>query len=263
MLLQSQNTEGEISMNKLEEVFKNKKAFIPFVVADDPDFDTTVKNVLTLANNGADIIELGIPFSDPVADGPIIQAADLRAFAAGVNTDVVFDIVGKIRESTDIPLIFLTYTNIVYKYGYERFCKRCHDLNISGLVIPDLPLEEQGDLAEYTDQYDISLIQLIAPTSGNRISKIAAQAKGFIYMVSSMGVTGKREDFSNELSSTIEKIKEVTDVPVAIGFGIHSAQQAKDLSEIADGIIIGSAVVEIVDKGEDLTEYSREISQAI
>lgn len=250
-------------MNKLEEVFKNKKAFIPFVVADDPNFDATVKNILTLADNGADIIELGIPFSDPVADGPIIQAADLRAFDAGVNTEVVFDIVKKVRESTDIPIIFLTYTNIVYKFGYEKFCQKCYDLNISGLVIPDLPLEEQSDLEKVADEYDISLIQLIAPTSGERIAKIAAHAKGFIYMVSSMGVTGKREDFSNELGSTIEEIRKVTDVPIAIGFGIHSAQQAKALSEIADGIIIGSAVVEIIDAGKDLISYSKEISQAI
>ncbi|WP_125760718.1 tryptophan synthase subunit alpha [Companilactobacillus hulinensis] len=250
-------------MNKLEEVFHNKKAFIPFVVADDPNFDATVQNVLTLANNGADIIELGIPFSDPVADGPIIQAADLRAFDAGVNTEVVFDIVAKIRESTTIPIIFLTYTNIVYKYGYEEFCHKCHELDISGLVIPDLPFEEQGELKEFTEQYGISLIQLIAPTSGKRISMIASQAEGFIYMVSSMGVTGKREDFSSELGSTIEEIRKTTDVPIAIGFGIHSAQQARDLSELADGIIIGSAVVEIVDKSKDLAQYSKEISQAI
>lgn len=250
-------------MNKLEKVFENKKAFIPFVVADDPDFDTTVKNVLTLANNGADIIELGIPFSDPVADGPIIQAADLRAFDAGVNTKVVFDIVKKIREFTKIPIIFLTYTNIVYKYGYEKFCQKCHNLDIDGLVIPDLPLEEQEDLSKYTTQYNISLIQLIAPTSGARIAKIVTHSEGFIYMVSSMGVTGKREDFSNELGSTIEEIRKVTDVPIAIGFGIHSVQQAKELSEIADGIIIGSAVVEMINKGKDLVNYSQEIRQAI
>ncbi|WP_125587670.1 tryptophan synthase subunit alpha [Companilactobacillus jidongensis] len=250
-------------MNKLEKVFQNKKAFIPFVVADDPDFDSTVKNVLTLANNGADIIELGIPFSDPVADGPVIQKADLRAFDAGVNTNIIFDIVTKIRESTDVPLVFLTYTNVVFKYGYEKFCKRCHELNISGLVIPDLPLEEQGDLAEYTKQYDISLIQLITPTSGDRIGKIAKQAEGFIYMVSSMGVTGQREDFSKRLATTIEEIRKYTDVPVAIGFGIHSAQQAKKLAEIADGIIIGSAVVELLNNGDDLAEYSNKIKAAI
>ncbi|WP_125714565.1 tryptophan synthase subunit alpha [Companilactobacillus kedongensis] len=250
-------------MNKLQKIFENKKVFIPFVVANDPDFNTTVQNVLTLADNGADIVELGIPFSDPVADGPVIQAADLRAFEAGVNVNVVFDIVEKVRESTNVPIVFLTYTNIAFKFGYEAFCKKCHELNISGLVIPDLPLEEQGDLKKYTDQYDISLIQLVAPTSDERITKIAKAAQGFIYMVSSMGVTGKREDFSNELSPTIKRIKEVTDVPVAIGFGIHSVQQAQDLSGLADGIIIGSAVVELVNKGEDLAKYANEISAAI
>ena len=257
-------------MSKLTEIFQNKKAFIPFLVADDPNAQTTIDSVVTLAENGADIVELGIPFSDPVADGPVIQAADLRAFDAGVNTDVVFEIVENVRQKTDVPIVFLTYLNIVFKYGYEKFCQRCQDLNISGLVIPDLPMEEQGELRPIADQYQIDLIPLISPASGDRIEKIAASASGFIYMVSSLGVTGVRNSFSEQLTKTIERIKQVTQVPVAIGFGIHSPEQAAKLSEISDGIIIGSAVVKMVDETADSTElqsklanYAQEIKNAI
>ncbi|WP_125708917.1 tryptophan synthase subunit alpha [Companilactobacillus zhongbaensis] len=255
-------------MTNLKQIFSNKKAFIPFLVADDPNFDTTVESIITLAENGADIVELGIPFSDPVADGPVIQDADLRAFASGVNTDVVFDIVEKARQKTDVPIIFLTYLNIAFKYGYEKFCQKCQSLKISGLVIPDLPYEEHNELKPIANKYDIDLIPLIAPTSGDRIEKIAKTATGFIYMVSSLGVTGVREDFSTQLKNTIEKIKQATDVPVAIGFGIHSPEQAEKLSAISDGVIIGSAVVKIIAKNsantqQDLAEYAKSIKNAI
>ena len=255
-------------MSNLKPVFENKKAFIPFVVADDPDFDTTVNSIVTLAENGADIVGLGIPFSDPVADGPVIQDADLRAFAQGVNTDIVFDIVKKAREKTDVPIIFLTYLNITFKYGYEEFCTKCESLNITGLVIPDLPYEEQDELKPIANAHGIDLIPLIAPTSGDRIEKIAESATGFIYMVSSLGVTGVREDFSKQLQSTIERIKKVTDAPVAIGFGIHSPEQAAELSQNSDGIIIGSAVVKLIAKNTDSTQtelanYAQSITDAI
>lgn len=256
-------------MSKLEEVFQNKTAFIPFLVADDPDFETTVQNILTLAENGADIVELGIPFSDPVADGPVIQAADLKAFKAGVNTNRVFEIVEEVRKTSDVPIVFLTYLNIPFKYGYDKFCQRCQKLNISGLVIPDCPLEEQGEIRTFADKYDVDLIPLIAPTSGDRIEKIAANAKGFIYVVSSLGVTGVRDDLAvQQLNDTIQRIRKVTDVPVAIGFGIHSPEQAEKLATIADGIIIGSAVVKIVDAGHEdmqneLTDYVKNIKEAI
>ena len=252
-------------MTNLTEVFQNKKAFIPFVVADDPDFDTTVESILTLSKNGADIVELGIPFSDPVADGPVIQAADLRAFSAGVNTETVFEIVEKVRESSSVPLVFLTYANIPFKYGYDKFCRRCQELDVSGLVIPDLPLEEQAEI--YADEYDIALIPLIAPTSADRIEKIARNATGFIYVVSSLGVTGIRDEIAiQNLSETIARIRQVTDVPAAIGFGIHSPEQARKLSEIADGIIIGSAVVKIISEGgidvqNQLVQYTQSIRE--
>jgi tryptophan synthase alpha chain len=254
-------------MTNLTKVFQNNKAFIPFVVADDPDFDTTVESILTLAQNGADIVELGIPFSDPVADGPVIQAADLRAFSAGVNTETVFEIVEKVRESSSVPLVFLTYANIPFKYGYDKFCRRCQELDVSGLVIPDLPLEEQAEIKPYADEYDIALIPLVAPTSADRIEKIARNATGFIYVVSSLGVTGIRDEIAiQNLSETIDRIRQVTDVPAAIGFGIHSPEQAHKLSEIADGVIIGSAVVKIISEGgidvqNQLAQYSQSIRE--
>jgi len=256
-------------MSNLKDVFKNKKAFIPFLVADDPDFDTTVQSVITLASNGADIVELGIPFSDPVADGPVIQAADLRAFEARVDTKTVFDIVAKVRETCDVPIVFLTYLNIAFKYGYEKFCQKCQSLNISGLVIPDCPLEEQSELRPFAEKYDIDLIPLIAPTSGNRVEMLAEHSSGFIYVVSSLGVTGVRDDIAKQqLSETINRIRKVTDVPTAIGFGIHSPKQAELLAEISDGIIIGSAVVKIIATEHDnlqaeLASYARSIKDAI
>lgn len=255
-------------MSNLKEIFTDKKAFIPFVVADDPDVETTVESVLTLAKNGADIVELGIPFSDPVADGPVIQKADLRAFKAGVSTEVVFEIVEKIRQESNVPIVFLTYLNIPFKYGYEKFCQRCQKLNISGLVIPDAPIEEQGELRPIAEQFGVDLIPLVAPTSGKRIEKIAQSATGFIYVVSSLGVTGVRDDLAiQQLSKTITQIKQVTDIPVAIGFGIHSPEQVEKLASITDGIIIGSAVVKIIAEGGDiqsnLAQYAQQIRKAL
>ena len=255
-------------MSNLKDIFTNKKIFIPFVVADDPDIETTVQSVLTLANNGADIVELGIPFSDPVADGPVIQKADLRAFKAGVNTKIVFEIVEKIHQKSNVPIVFLTYLNIPFKYGYDKFCQRCQELKVSGLVIPDAPIEEQDELKPIAEKYGINLIPLIAPTSEDRIEKIAESATGFIYVVSSLGVTGVRDELAiQQLSNTISRIKAVTDIPAAIGFGIHSSTQAEKIAEIADGVIIGSAVVKIIADGGDvqnnLAEYAQSIKDAI
>lgn len=235
-------------MTNLAAVFKNHKAFIPFIVANDPDFDTTVQNIVALAQGGADIVELGIPFSDPVADGPVIQAADLRAFAANVHTKTVFEIVEAARKETAVPIVFLTYLNIVFKYGYEAFLKRCATLNVSGLVIPDLPYESRNEIVPIADRYGIAIIPLITPTSGNRIEKIAKSALGFIYVVSSVGITGERDEFYKGLKNLVAEIKRYTDIPTAIGFGIHTPAQAQTMAEFADGVIIGSAIVDIVAK---------------
>ena len=235
-------------MSNLAAIFKNHKAFIPFVVADDPDFDTTVKNIVALAHGGADIVELGIPFSDPVADGPVIQAADLRAFAANVRTKTVFEIVAAARKETAVPIVFLTYLNIVFKYGYDAFLKRCAELKVSGLVIPDLPYESRAEIVPFAEKYGIDIIPLITPTSGHRIEKIAKSASGFIYVVSSVGITGERDEFFTGLKTLVTEIKRYTDVPTAIGFGIHTPQQAQTMASTADGVIIGSAIVDIVAK---------------
>lgn len=235
-------------MSNLTKIFENHKAFIPFVVADDPDFDTTVANIVALANNGADIVEVGIPFSDPVADGPVIQAGDLRAFAAGVSTKTVFQIVEQARKQTDVPIVFLTYLNIVFKYGYKAFCQKCQSLNISGLVIPDLPYESKAEIMPAANQYGIDIIPLITPTSGHRIEKIAKAATGFIYVVSSMGITGERDAFFDGLKDLVAEIKKYTDMPTAIGFGVHTPEQAQEMATIADGVIVGSAIVDIVAK---------------
>ncbi|WP_268912155.1 tryptophan synthase subunit alpha [Lentilactobacillus sp. SPB1-3] len=255
-------------MSNLTKIFENKKVFIPFVVANDPDFDTTVENIITLAKNGADIVELGIPFSDPVADGPVIQSADLRAFKAGVTTERVFEIISEVRKHSDIPLVLLSYLNIPFKYGYEKFLKRCADLNISGIVIPDLPLESRDEIAPIANDYDIDIIPLITPTSGHRIKEIAEAASGFIYVVSSLGITGQRDNFSEHLADLITNIRKYTDVPTAIGFGIHTPKQATSMAKIADGVIVGSAFVDIIGKQgrnseTELANLAKEIATAI
>lgn len=256
-------------MTKLQEAFQNQKAFIPFVVANYPDADATVNNVVSLAQAGADIIELGIPFSDPVADGPVIQAADVQALKKGdLTTDKLFAMVKAIREQTDVPLVFLTYLNIVFKYGYEAFVEECTKVGVNGLVIPDLPLEEQGELAPIANAHGVDVIPLITPTSGDRIEKIAKSATGFIYVVSSLGVTGERSEFDQHLMELVARIRQVTDVPTAIGFGIHTPEQARGMAEIADGVIIGSACVKITEEqGPNapaaLADYAKQIKQAI
>lgn len=244
-------------MSNLKKVFANKKAFIPFVVADDPDVDTTVVSVLTLAQNGADIVELGIPFSDPVADGPVIQKADLRAFEAGVSTKVVFEIVEKIRQSSSVPIVFLTYLNIPFKYGYDKFCQRCQELGVAGLVIPDAPIEEQGELRPFAEKYGIDLIPLIAPTSDNRIEKIAQSATGFIYVIGAIEI--RDEVAIQKLNEIIKRIKKVADVPVVI----ESSGKVAKLTTIADGIIINSAVVQIIANGGDVQKNLSEYAQSI
>ncbi|GAX01450.1 tryptophan synthase subunit alpha [Secundilactobacillus silagei] len=257
-------------MTKLTDAFKNKKAFIPFIAANDPDFEGTVNNVVALAKGGADIVEIGIPFSDPIADGPVIQAADIRALKEDPDLpmDTIFDMVAEIRKQTDVPLAFLTYLNIVFQYGYEAFTARCEELGIYGLVIPDMPLEERGELEPAAKKHHVDLIPLVTPVSGDRIEKIAKAATGFIYVVSSLGVTGERSEFANDLSELVTRIRKVTDVPTAIGFGIHTPEQATEMAQIADGAIVGSACVNIVaEYGKQapakLLDYTKQMEKAV
>lgn len=235
-------------MSKISEAFQNKKAFIGFLTAGDPSLTKTEELIVEMAEAGAGLIEIGIPFSDPIAEGPIIQDANIRALSApgGCTTDMVFDMVASVSGKVSVPLVFLTYLNPVFKYGYEKFCARCRETGISGLIIPDMPFEEKGELADIAGKYDVDIISLIAPTSRQRIQMIAKEAKGYIYVVSSMGVTGVRSEITTDLDSIIKGIREVTDTPVAIGFGINTPDQVKKYSAMADGVIVGSAIVKII-----------------
>ncbi|WP_338216805.1 tryptophan synthase subunit alpha [Companilactobacillus muriivasis] len=246
-------------MTNLKEVFADKKVFIPFVVADDPDVETTVQSILTLAENGADIIELGVPFSDPVADGPVIQKADLRAFEAGVNRNVVFEIVEKVRQNSDVPIIFDTYLNIPFKYGYDKFCQKCQELNVDGLIIPDAPIEEQAELKPFADKYGIDLIPTVAPTSAGRIEKLAQVAEGFIYVISIFGEAGVSDELATQqLQATVQQIRAVSDVPI-----ITATEQIEKVADLVDGVLIENAVVKIIAAGGDvqknLKEYAGDI----
>lgn len=233
-------------MSRIKNAFDHGKAFISFLTAGDPSADKTVEYILEMEKNGADLIEIGIPFSDPIAEGTVIQEANIRALNGGMTTDRVFEIAERVREKTQVPLVFLTYINPVFHYGYESFFKKCADCGVDGIIIPDLPFEEKPEVDGTAKKYGVDLISLIAPTSGERIKEIAAQASGFIYLVSSMGVTGMRNEIKTDLEEMVSVIKTVTDIPVAVGFGIHSPEQAHKISRFADGVIVGSAIVKLI-----------------
>ena len=243
-------------MTKIKQAFENGKAFIPFITCGDPDLETTAAVVRAAAENGADLIELGIPFSDPTAEGPVIQAANIRALSGGVDTDKVFDLVRDLRQDVTIPLVFMTYANVVFSYGSERFISTCANVGIDGLILPDIPFEEKEEFLDICHKYDVALISLIAPTSANRIGMIAKEAEGFIYLVSSLGVTGTRSEIKTDLSSIVNVIRENTDTPVAVGFGISTPQQAHDMAAVSDGAIVGSAIIKLLEKhGKDAAAY--------
>ena len=246
-------------MSKISNAFKNGKAFIGFLTAGDPTVEKTVEYILAMEEAGCDLIEIGIPFSDPMAEGVVIQDANVRALKHNTTTDDVFEIVRAVRSKTDIPLVFLTYINPVFFYGYEEFFKKCGELGIDGIISPDLPYEEKGEIADIARKNDVDVISLIAPTSKERIQMIANDATGFIYVVSSLGVTGMRSEIKTDLKSILEDIRDVTDLPLAVGFGINTPEQAKDISRLADGVIVGSAIVKIIeDHGEDAADALKE-----
>ncbi len=235
-------------MNKISKAFEKGKAFIPFITCGDPDLETTAAVVREMAANGADLIELGIPFSDPTAEGPVIQNANLRALSGGVTTDKIFDLVRDLRKDVTIPMVFMTYANVVFSYGAEKFISTLNEIGIDGLILPDLPFEEKNEFQPLCKKYDVKLISLIAPTSENRIAMIAKEAEGFIYIVSSLGVTGTRSEIKTDLASIVKIIRESTQVPCAIGFGISNPEQAQKMADISDGAIVGSAIVKILEK---------------
>ena len=249
-------------MNKIARAFGGKKALICYLMAGDPSLDASAGYILAAQEAGADMVEIGIPFSDPIAEGEVIEAASMRALAGGTRLDGVFAMVESIKDKMRIPMVFMTYLNPVFVYGYDRFFRKCKDIGISGIIIPDLPFEEQGEAKEYACKYGVEIITLVAPTSHDRIARIAKGAEGFIYLVSSMGVTGVREEIGGGLREIVAGIREVTATPVAIGFGISTPEQARACAQISDGAIVGSAIVRIIaehgeDAGEALGEYIR------
>lgn len=254
-------------MSKIAKAFENGTAFIGFLTAGDPTIDKTVEYVLAMEEAGCDLIEIGIPFSDPMAEGVVIQDANVRALKHDTTTDDVFDIVRRVRQKSDVPLVFLTYINPVFFYGYEKFFKRCAELGVDGIISPDLPYEEKGEIADIARDNGVDVISLIAPTSSERIKMIAADATGFIYVVSSLGVTGMRSEIKTDLGAILSDIREVTDLPLAVGFGINTPKQASEIGNIADGVIVGSAIVKLIEQhGENaskaLKEYVKSMKEA-
>ena len=257
-----------MNTNRIRNAFENGKAFIPFITCGDPDLQTTAAIVRAAAAAGADLIELGIPFSDPTAEGPVIQEANIRALQGGVTTDKVFELVEDLRKDVTVPLVFMTYANVVFSYGTERFCRRAAEAGMDGMILPDVPFEEKAEFDGVCKKYGLSLISLIAPTSRERIAMIAREADGFIYIVSSLGVTGVRSEITTDISAMVKIVRENTDVPCAVGFGISTPEQAAGMAAVSDGAIVGSAIIRLMAKyGKDapayVGEYVREMKNAV
>ncbi len=255
-------------MSRIADAFRDKKAFIGFLTAGDPSMEKTEEFILEMERAGADLVEIGIPFSDPIAEGVVIQNANIRALKAGATTERVFEMVSRVRRRTQIPLVFLTYLNPVFHYGYEKFFARCQDVGIDGIIIPDLPFEEKGEVAPLAAACGVDVISMIAPTSSQRIERIAGEAAGFLYVVSSMGVTGVRKEITTDLEGMLGAVRKATDLPAAVGFGISTPEQAAKIAAAADGVIVGSAIVKIIEKhgeaaGPEIYEYVRSMKAAV
>ena len=252
-------------MNKrITESFAKGKAFIPFITCGDPSLEVTEQLVYAMEEAGADLIELGIPFSDPTAEGPVIQAANIRALSGGVTTDKVFAMVEKIRKNSSIPMVFMTYANVVFSYGTERFVKKAAEVGMDGLILPDVPFEEKEEFDGICKEYGLDLISLIAPTSHERISMIAKEAQGFVYCVSSLGVTGMRSQITTDIGAMVELVKKAKDIPCAVGFGISNPEQAKKMAGQSDGVIVGSAIVKLCGQyGAECVPYVKEYVKAM
>ena len=255
-------------MSKISKAFEQGKAFIPFITCGDPDLSTTEQIVREAVRNGADLIELGIPFSDPTAEGPVIQGANIRALVGGVTTDRVFDLVRSLRKDISTPMAFMTYANVVLACGAEELLSTCQEIGMDGIILPDLPFEEKDEFQPLCKKYGVDLISLIAPTSHERIAMIAKEAEGFLYIVSSLGVTGTRSEITTDLASIVQVVRQYTDIPCAIGFGISTPEQARSMAQLSDGAIVGSAIIKLIEQhGPDAPEavgaYVRRMKQAI
>nr|WP_325196392.1 tryptophan synthase subunit alpha [uncultured Oscillibacter sp.] len=243
-------------MSNIAKAFANGKAFIPFVTCGDPDLETTARIVRAMAEAGADLIELGIPFSDPTAEGPVIQSANVRALSAGTTTDKIFDLVRDLRKDVTIPMVFMTYANVVFSYGAEKFISTCAGLGIDGLILPDIPYEEKDEFDPICKRYGVDLISMVAPTSEDRIAMVAKEASGFIYVVSSLGVTGVRSEITTDIGAMVQLIRASSSCPCAVGFGISTPEQAKKMAALSDGAIVGSAIVKLIAKyGREAVPY--------
>lgn len=255
-------------MSNISSAFANGKAFIPFITCGDPNLETTAACVRACVDNGADLIELGIPFSDPTAEGPVIQAANQRALKGGVTTEKIFDFVRDIRRDVKTPMVFMTYANVVFSYGTEKFISICRDIGVQGLILPDLPFEEKEEFAPVCREYGVDLISLVAPTSANRIAMIAHEAEGFLYIVSSLGVTGACSEITTDLDSIIKVVRENTTIPCAIDSGISMPEQVKKMASLSDGVIVGSAIIKLLaqygkDAAPHVGAYVKEMKDAI
>jgi tryptophan synthase alpha chain len=255
-------------MSNVKNAFKNGKAFIGFVTGGDPSIEKSYEFILKMIEAGADLIEIGVPFSDPVAEGPVIQNANIRALNGGATLQKIFELIARVREKSAVPLVILTYLNPVFHLGYAEFFKKCKKTGADGVIIPDLPFEERGEVIPYAEDSGVDLISLVAPTSKERIKEIAKAATGFVYIVSSMGVTGVRSEISANLSEIVGEIRAVSNVPAAVGFGINTTEQAAEIAKTADGVIVGSAIVKIIEKygggaGDYIYAYVKEMKEAI
>lgn len=254
-------------MTKIADAFANGKAFIPFLTCGDPDLETTEKLIGAIAEAGADLIELGIPFSDPTAEGPVIQDANLRALSAGTTTDKIFDMVRRVRQTVSIPMVFMTYANVIFSYGADHFLKTAAEIGMNGIIVPDVPFEEKQEFEPLCQKYGLDQISMIAPTSHDRIRAIAEQANGFLYCVSSLGVTGTRTAITTDIGAMVKLVKEVKDIPCAVGFGISTPEQAESMCRQADGAIVGSAIVKLIaqygrDSVQPVADYVRTMKTA-
>lgn len=254
-----------MSNNRIDLMFQakkaeGKKALITFAVAGDPDVETTERLVLAMEAEGADLVEIGVPYSDPIAEGPVIQAANARALKNDVRMDTLFGMVQKLRESTQIPLVFLLYLNCILQYGKERFFARCRECGVDGVIVPDLPYEESAELSGAAKAEEIRLIRLVAPTSEDRIAMIARAAEGFFYCVSSLGVTGTRAEFNTDFEKYFAAIDRAKVTPTALGFGISTPQQVRELKKYADAVIVASAIVKRIAAAKDREDAVRSVA---
>ena len=251
-------------MSNIAKAFAKGKAFIPFVTCGDPDLETTAQIVRAMAEAGADLIELGIPFSDPTAEGPVIQAANVRALSAGTTTDKIFDLVRDLRKDVAVPMVFMTYANVVFSYGAEKFISTCAEIGMDGLILPDVPYEEKEEFDPLCKRYGLDLISMVAPTSEERIARVVSEAGGFIYVVSSLGVTGVRSQITSDIGGMVRLIRENSKVPCAVGFGISTPEQAAGMAALADGAIVGSAIVKLIAQyRKDAVPYVRDYVAAM